>query len=126
MPKAENWKGSDACQASISSPLSIATVPGDNIFERVKNATRPARALAPWFSLAIPNATPTANNMPRLSRIAPPAEIKNAAIGELAPQSTGSIKYPKPRSKAAKGITATGCIRDWPNLCSFSFITTSS
>ena len=44
---AATLNGSLAVHASTSIDLSWATVAVDSIFDKVKNATRPARALAP-------------------------------------------------------------------------------
>ena len=44
---------------------------------------------------------PTANNIGKLSIIAPPDSIKKAAIILLAPHPIGSIQYPTPFNIAA-------------------------
>ena len=66
------------------------------------------------FSRVIPIAIPTANSNGKLSIIAVPDSIKNAAIQLLLPQPTGSIQYPIPFNNAAIGITDTGNIKDFP------------
>ncbi|MPM90047.1 hypothetical protein SDC9_137163 [bioreactor metagenome] len=58
----------------------------------VKKATNPAKAEEPSLSFDIPNAKPTANNNPKLSKIVLPALIKKAAKILLPPQPLGSIQ----------------------------------
>ena len=58
----------------------------------VKKATKPAKAEEPSLSFDIPIAKPTANRIPKLSKIVPPVLIKKAARMLFAPQAVGSIQ----------------------------------
>ena len=77
---------------STSTFVNIATVVGANNCIGTKKATNPAIADEPSLSFVIPRANPTANSIPRLSKIVNPAFTKKAANTLFPPEPLGSIQ----------------------------------
>lgn len=75
---------------STSTFVKTATDSFDNNVVITKKPTNPANAAEPSFSLDIPTAIPTANNIGILSNMEAPDLIRKAAAGLFAPQPTGS------------------------------------
>ena len=107
---------------STSTFVNIATESFDNNVVITKKPTNPANAAEPSFSLDIPTAIPTANNIGILSSMEAPDFIRKAAAELFAPHPAGSSLYPIPKSNAAAGITAIGNISDLPIFCKYFII----